>query len=80
MVSIVFLPALLAAQAGSIQGTVTDASGAVISGARVTAVSNSTNASRTVESSESGLYSITNLTVGEYSVTIDKVGFNPDEI
>src|SRR6266403_1054791 len=77
VLSIVFLPALLAAQTGTIQGTVTDSSGAVISGARVTAISTSTNTSRTVETSESGLYSITNLAVGEYSVTIDKVGFNP---
>ena len=75
--SIVFLPAFLAAQTGTIQGTVTDSSGAVISGARVTAISNSTNTSRTVETSESGLYSMTNLAVGEYSVTIDKIGFTP---
>jgi len=73
--STVFLPALLAAQTGSIQGTVTDSSGAVISGARVTATSHSTNASRAVETSETGLYSMTNLVVGDYSVTIDKLGF-----
>ena len=77
LLCVVFLPALLAAQTGTIQGTVTDSSGAVIGGARVTAINNSTNASRTVETSETGLYSITNLTVGEYSVTMDKVGFSP---
>jgi Carboxypeptidase regulatory-like domain/TonB-dependent Receptor Plug Domain len=77
LLSALLLPALLTAQTGSIQGTVTDSSGAVISGARVTAINNSTNASRTVETSETGLYSMTNLTVGDYSVSIDKVGFSP---
>jgi hypothetical protein len=77
LLSILCVPALLAAQTGTIQGTVTDSSGAVIAGAKVLVVNNSTNASRTVETSENGLYSITNLMVGDYTVTIDKVGFTP---
>jgi len=71
-----FAPAVLAAQtAGTIQGTVTDASGAVVEGATATATNLNTNSVRTATTSASGFYSITNLVPGTYSVRVDKPGF-----
>jgi len=66
-----------AAQTGTIQGTVTDGSGAVISDAKITATSKQTGASRTAVSSDSGAFSIPTLAVGLYSVTVEKTGFAP---
>jgi hypothetical protein len=66
---------LAAGQTASIQGTVTDASGAVIQGAEITARSLATNASRTVKSSGNGAYSITDLPVGFYEITAKKETF-----
>ena len=62
-------------QTGSIQGTVTDASGALVEGAEITAHSLATNAHRTVRSSGSGAYSITDLPVGFYEITAKKNTF-----
>jgi outer membrane receptor protein involved in Fe transport len=75
---VVFACAVLAAgQTGSIQGTVTDTTGAVVSGANITAVNSATGASRSATSSESGAFSIPALAVGEYAVTVEKTGFAP---
>ncbi len=68
---------LAVAQTGSIQGTITDASGAVVSGAGVSVVNNSTGASRTAASSDTGAFSVPALTVGQYTVTVEKTGFSP---
>ena len=61
--------------AGSIQGTVTDASGAVVKDAQITVTNTSTNASRSAVSSEAGSYGFPSLPVGNYKVTITKEGF-----
>jgi hypothetical protein len=61
--------------AGSIQGTVTDSTGAVVSDAQITAVNSATNASRSATSSDGGTYAIPNLAVGAYTVAIEKTGF-----
>jgi hypothetical protein len=63
------------AQTGSIQGIVTDKSGAVIQGAEVMVRSLETNATRTVTTSGTGVYSVTNLAVGNYEVSSQKEGF-----
>lgn len=68
-------PALLAAQTGSIQGTVVDSSGAVVQGARITATNQSTNQERTATTSSSGFYSITNLVPALYTLMFEKEGF-----
>ena len=60
--------------AGSIQGTVTDNSGAVVRDAQITAVSAATNANRATTSSETGAYAIPNLAIGDYSVYGGKGG------
>jgi len=60
---------------GTITGTVTDPSGAVIVGASVTATNTATAvATRTVTTS-AGIYTIPVLKVGTYEVTVDQSGF-----
>jgi hypothetical protein len=74
--TVLFAPAFLAAQtAGSIQGTVTDSSGAVVEGATVKVTNLNTNLARTANTNSSGFYSIPNLVPAVYSVTFDKQGF-----
>lgn len=67
----------LAAQVttGSISGTVTDTTGAVIAGANVAVVDVGTNIGRTVETNGSGLYQASDLPVGQYNVTVTMKGF-----
>ncbi len=63
------------AQAGSIQGTVTDTAGAVVPGAEITVRSLASNATRISNSSSAGAYSIPNLAVGTYEVTVKMATF-----
>src|SRR5437016_5592265 len=71
-----FIPALDAQGVGAaIQGTVRDASGAIIPGAMITAINTETNLRRTGTSNESGLFSIPNLPPGKYRVQVSLSGF-----
>jgi Carboxypeptidase regulatory-like domain len=63
------------AQTGSIQGTVTDKTGAVIDGASVTVTSLDTKATRVVTTSGTGAYTVPNLPAGHYEIVIKKEGF-----
>ena len=69
--------ALLAQDRASVNGTITDASGARISGASVDLKSAATGLHRTTRSNGSGLYEITPLPVGVYSISISHPGFRP---
>lgn len=60
---------------GSIQGTVTDVSGAAIPGAQIKVFSPGTGLSRTVSTNEQGGYQAAELPLGSYSITIEKSGF-----
>ena len=60
---------------GSIVGTITDSSGAAVVGATVIAVSVQTNDKRTAETSSTGVFTISTMTVGVYKVTVTKQGF-----
>jgi Carboxypeptidase regulatory-like domain len=62
---------------GNINGTVTDSSGAVIAGAKVTATNVDTNVQSTTESNSSGIYNIRFLQIGRYILTMEVQGFNP---
>src|ERR1700704_785338 len=64
-----------ATASATIQGTVTDKSGAVVSGAQVVAKNKATDLTRTTTSSDTGDYRIEFLPVGTYIVTISKAGF-----
>lgn len=68
---------VLAAQTfrGTILGTVTDASGAVVSGAKVTVKNAATGLERSTQTSADGSYSLPELPLGSYTVTITQSGF-----
>jgi hypothetical protein len=59
-----------------IQGIVKDSTGAVIGGVEVKATQTDTGVSRTVISSEEGVYFLPNLPVGPYRVEASKSGFS----
>jgi hypothetical protein len=60
---------------GSMNGTVTDVSGAVVPGASVTARSVGTNLEVSATSRNDGSFSIADLPIGTYKVTFSKEGF-----
>src|SRR6266403_398328 len=60
---------------GTILGTVTDSTGASIAGAAVAVKNVNTGLSRTVTTSDDGTYSVPELPIGTYSVTVEKAGF-----
>lgn len=62
-------PALAQAVTGTMQGTVTDASGAVLPGALVTIKNNDLGTVREVTTNDSGFYSAPFLAIGTYTVT-----------
>src|SRR5689334_5964037 len=68
---------LWAQNTGSISGTVTDASGAVVEGAQVTITNQGNNSARIATTNSSGYYSVPNLVPGVYAVTVEKSGFKP---
>lgn len=71
------LPVAAFAQTASLNGTITDASGALVQQATVTVRNTATNATRSVEASSSGVYSVPNLDAGQYEVSVAKEGFRP---
>lgn len=60
---------------GSIQGTISDSSGAAIPGASIVISSPETGLKRTVKADSAGYYSVGPLTPGNYQVTIVESGF-----
>src|SRR5579862_1450066 len=60
---------------GSLVGTVTDQSGAVVPNVTVTATERQTHFSRKETTDEGGRYNITNLLPGNYAVTVAANGF-----
>jgi outer membrane receptor protein involved in Fe transport len=60
---------------GTILGTISDASGAVLAGATVTARNTATGLQRTTHTSADGSYSIPELPIGRYDVTVSQQGF-----
>ncbi len=64
---------------GTISGTVTDASGAAISGAKITVTAPATGSSRDARSDTSGHYVVPLLGVGNYTVRAEINGFRAEE-
>jgi hypothetical protein len=74
-------PALLAqAVNGSIIGTVTDATGAVVSGAQVTITLTGQDAQHTTVTNDSGNYTEPDLPSGTYSVSVSATGFKKETL
>ena len=61
---------------GIVSGTVTDPSGAVVSGARVRLTDVATNTPRTASTNDAGHYVLVNVPPGRYDLTITKQGFS----
>jgi Carboxypeptidase regulatory-like domain/TonB dependent receptor len=62
---------------GSISGTVTDSTGAVIAKASVTVTNVDTGVQQTITSDEKGLFSFLNLPIGHYTLAVSVPGFRP---
>ncbi len=65
---------------GTILGNVSDASGAVVPGAKITLLNTGTTASRTAVSDGSGEYAFRNIDVGSYTLTISSSGFQTQSL
>jgi len=74
---LISIPGLLAAQdtRGNIAGTVSDAQGAVVSGASVTVANTGTGTSTRLTTNANGYYEAPLLLTGTYSVTVETAGF-----
>ena len=74
---IVFAPTLSPGQVvgGTLSGTVTDASGALVPDAQVSIKNVGTGVERTVATDSAGLYTAPNLLPGSYEVTVTAAGF-----
>jgi hypothetical protein len=77
IIAVGLLPGSLAAQAvtGTILGTVTDSTGALIPGATITLTHAGTGLTRTVVSDAAGEYTAPSLPTGKYTVTSELSGF-----
>jgi outer membrane receptor protein involved in Fe transport len=65
-----------ATASATIQGTVTDKSGAVVSGAEVVVKNKGNDVTRTATTSDTGYYRFELLPAGNYTVTITRAGFS----
>ena len=72
-------PALLMAQSfrGSIRGKISDPSGSLIAGAKVTAKNSDTGLTRESTTNDEGTYVLAELPAGGYTVTVSVTGFAP---
>lgn len=77
LAALVVFAGILAAQTvtGTIQGTITDTSGAVLPGVTVTVRNMDTGAERTVVTNESGIFTAPFVQIGRYTVTAALSGF-----
>ncbi len=69
-----------ATNTGTVTGTVTDQSGAVVPDATVTLTDPSTNDTRTAVTSHTGQYAFVNVSPGNYIITASKTGFELNKI
>jgi hypothetical protein len=65
---------------GTLSGTVTDLTGATVSGSTITLVDNQTAATRSTTSNSAGNYSFQALPIGTYALTITAPGFNTEKV
>jgi hypothetical protein len=70
-----FAPSLFAQATGTIHGTITDSSGAVVPAVSITITNMGTNLSRSIVADDLGQYVVPLLPAGTYSVTVAREGF-----
>jgi hypothetical protein len=75
---VVFSAHDLAAQQATalLTGTIKDASGAVVPGAKVTLKNSATNVTRVANSNKDGDYVFTSIPIGPYELEVERQGFN----
>ena len=69
------LPGAAQTVTGAVRGTVTDASGAIVPGAKVTVTNTATGVKTSTTTNQAGEYSIRFLQIGNYKLTIEAPGF-----
>ena len=79
IVSLLSIPSSSQTTFGSITGTITDSSGGVIIGASVTVTNEQTGAQRPGSSTGAGVFNVTDLNVGSYTLHVDSPGFTAFE-
>src|SRR5579864_6698694 len=77
--SVALLSLAVAAQSfrGGVQGTITDSTGAVVSGASVTVTNPATGFTRSTQTDATGNYFVSELPIGTYQVAVSAKGFRP---
>jgi hypothetical protein len=76
-VLLLFCGSVLGSVTASISGTVTDASGAAIVGAAVTATNVDTGIVQTLHTNQQGYFTFPSLALGHYDVDVQQSGFRP---
>ena len=76
LVAIFAASALAQAVSGTILGSVTDPSGAAVTGAKITLSQKATGVSRTITSDAGGEYIVPSLPIGLYNITVEMAGFS----
>ncbi len=74
-ISAVPRPSYAQSSSSSLSGTITDASGAVLPGAKVTVHNETTGQENVITTSGSGSYTFPNLAIGSYTVRVEANGF-----
>ena len=77
-VLVLFLPPALFGQGtsrGTLVGTVTDSTGAVVPGVKITIINIDTGIQQSLTTGDVGVYTVPNLSVGNYTVTAELSGF-----
>lgn len=75
LLSLVFCLSSAAQPTGTIAGTVTDESGAVVPNGKISITNKATGVARTVTTNQEGYFSATALSAGEYEVKAEVAGF-----
>ncbi|HWE50176.1 MAG TPA: carboxypeptidase-like regulatory domain-containing protein [Bryobacteraceae bacterium] len=79
LVACLGIPLFAQAPVGSITGTITDSSGAVVAGAAVTVSNTANGTNRALTANGQGLYSAPALPPGDYKVHVEREGFKTVE-
>ncbi|HSY01868.1 MAG TPA: carboxypeptidase-like regulatory domain-containing protein, partial [Acidobacteriaceae bacterium] len=69
------VPAAAQTTTGAVRGTITDPSGAIVAGAKVTATNVATGVQTAATANQAGEYSIRFLQIGQYKLTVEAPGF-----
>jgi len=76
--TVISLPLRAQVAGGTLSGTITDPSGAVVPNAEVVITNSATGISRNVTTNADGFYSAANLLPGSYEVSVSATGFNTE--